>query len=217
MNRDLELQQEIRDELDFEPSLNADEIGISVADGVVTLAGLVGSYAEKVAAEKAVKRVRGVKAVAMDLEVRLPSSMRHTDTDIAKAAMAMLEWNANVPKGGVKVKVDDGWVTLEGELGWDYERQAATTAVRYLSGVRGVTNLIVVKPKVSTQQIKERIVGAFRRSADLDAETVRVEAVDGKVTLFGKVHSWAERTEAERVAWAATGVSLVDNRITVAA
>jgi osmotically-inducible protein OsmY len=115
------------------------------------------------------------------------------------------------------VRVEDGWVTLEGQLDWEYERQAAASAVRYLSGVRGVTNLTLVKPKVATQQIKERIVGAFRRSADLDANTVRVEAVDGRVTLFGKVHSWSERSEAERVAWAAQGVSQVDNRITVTA
>ena len=217
MDKDTELQQTILEELDYEPSINADEIGVSVKDGVVTLSGLVGSYAEKVTAESAVKRIQGVKAVAIDLEVRIPSSTRHTDTDIAKAASTALDWSTLVPKGRVKVKVEDGWVTLDGEVGWDFERQAAARAVRSLSGVRGVSNLIVVKPKIGTQQIKERIVGAFRRSADLDAKTVRVEALGGKVTLFGNVRSWTERSEAERVAWAAPGVSQVENRITVAA
>jgi osmotically-inducible protein OsmY len=216
MDKDTQLQREILDELDYEPSLNADEIGVSVKDGVVTLSGLVGSYAEKVSAETAVKRIHGVKAVAVELEVRLPSSIRHTDTDIAKAASTALDWSTLVPKGEVTVKVENGWVTLEGQVGWDFERQAAARAVRSLSGVRGVSNLIVLKPRVGTQQIKERIVGAFRRNADLDAKTVRVEAADGKVTLFGNVHSWTERTEAERVAWAAPGVSQVENRITVA-
>jgi osmotically-inducible protein OsmY len=217
MDKDTRLQQAILEELEYEPSINADEIGVSVKDGVVTLSGLVGSYAEKVTAESAVKRIQGVKAVAIDIEVRIPSSTRHTDTDIAKAATTALDWNTLVPKGRIKVKVEDGWVTLDGQLGWDFERQAAARAVRSLSGVRGVSNLIILKPRVGTQQIKERIVGAFRRSADLDAKTVQVEALGGKVTLFGKVHSWAERSEAERVAWAAPGVSQVENRITVAA
>jgi osmotically-inducible protein OsmY len=217
MERELELQRDVLDELAYEPSLDADEIGVSARDGVVTLSGQLDSYAAKIAAEDAAKRVRGVKAVALDLEVRIPSAMKHTDTDIARAAILALEWNATVPRDRVTLRVEDGWVTLEGQLDWDYQRQAAASAVRYLSGVRGVTNLILVKPKIATQQIKERIVGAFRRSADLDANTVRVEAVDGKVTLFGKVHSWSERSEAERAAWAAQGVSQVDNRITVTA
>jgi len=217
MDKNQDLQRAILDELEYEPSINADEIGVSVRDGVVTLSGLVGSYAEKVAAETAVKRVQGVKAVALDLEVRIPSLFKHTDTDIAKAASTALDWNTLVPKGRVKVKVEDGWVTLEGLLGWDFERQAAARAVRSLNGVRGVSNLIVLKPQVGTKQIQERIVGAFRRNADLDSKTVSVEAVDGKVTLFGNVRSWTERREAERVAWAAPGVSEVENRIIVAA
>jgi osmotically-inducible protein OsmY len=217
MNKDMKLQREVLDELEFEPSVNAAGIGVAVVDGVVTLTGMVDSYAEKVVAEKAAKRVRGVKAVAEEIEVRVPSSMHHTDTDIARAAIVAMEWNTMIPKDKVKVKVEDGWVTLEGSVSWDYQRDAAATAVRYLTGVRGVINLLVVKPQVATQQIKERIVGAFRRSAELDAKTVRVEALDSKVTLTGTVHSWTERSEAERVAWAAPGVALVENRITVAA
>jgi osmotically-inducible protein OsmY len=217
MTRDLELQREILDELEYEPSINADEIGVAVEDGIATLSGLVGSFAEKVTAEKAAKRVQGVKAVAVDIEVRLPMSMKRTDTDIAKAAISALEWNVSVPKDRVKVKVDDGWVTLEGDVSWNFEREAAAVAVRNLSGVRGVRNQVVVKPKVATKHIADRILGAFRRSAELDAKAVHVDAKDSKVTLTGSVHSWNERMEAERVAWAAPGVAQVENRITVVA
>jgi osmotically-inducible protein OsmY len=217
MKNNLELQREVLDELEFEPSIEAADIGVAVKDGVVTLSGFVGTFAEKVAAERAAKRVSGVKAVAMDIEVRILSSTRRSDTDIAKAALLALEWNAVVPKDKIKIKVEDCWITLEGEVPWDYQRNAAARAVRYLSGVRGVTNLVTIKPKVATQQIQDRILGAFRRSAELDAKTIRVDALDGRVTLSGSVHSWTERSEAERVAWAAPGVALVDNKITVAA
>jgi osmotically-inducible protein OsmY len=217
MKRDSELQREILDELEYEPSIDADEIGVAVKDGIVTLSGLVESYSEKLTAEKAAKRVQGVKAVALDIEVRIPSSLKRSDTDIAKAAIAALELNTTVPNDRVRVRVENGWINLEGELSWDYERQAAANAVRYLSGVCGVSNLIVVKPKVATKPIQDRILGAFRRSAEIDAKAVHVDASDSKVTLTGRVHSWSERMEAERVAWSAPGVGQVDNRITVAA
>lgn len=217
MNKGMELQRMVLNELEYEPSVNAAEIGVAVTDGVVTLSGRVGTYTEKLAAEQAAKRVHGVKAVADEIEVKVASSMIRTDTDIARAALTALEWNTMVLKDRVTVKVDGGWVTLDGELPWAYQRDAAARAVRCLTGVRGVTNLIALKPRVPTQHIKQRIVGAFRRSADLDAKTIRVEALAGKVTLSGTVHSWTERREAERVAWAAPGVAQVENLIAVAA
>jgi osmotically-inducible protein OsmY len=217
MANDLALRQEILDELEFEPSVDAAQIGVAVKDGVVTLSGRVDTYAEKLAAEKAAKRVRGVKAVAEDIEVRVPSGLMRSDTEIAAAAVGALEWSTVIPHDRVRVKVENGWVTLEGELPWAYQRDSADRAVRFLSGVRGVTNLVTVKPQVATREIKDRILSAFRRSAELDAGTVRVDAIGGKVTLAGNVHSWNERTEAERVAWAAAGVAQVENRITVSA
>ncbi len=215
MEKDLDLQRAVLDELEFEPSIDAAEIGVTAKDGVVTLSGFVDTFAEKLAAEKAAKRVIGVNAVAMDIEVKIPSSLKRSDGEIAKAALSALEWNTMIPKGRVKVKVEEAWVTLEGELPWEYQRDAAARSVRLMSGVRGVTNLITVKPKVATQQIKDRILGAFTRSAELDARTIRVDASDSKVTLTGHVHSWTERGEAERVAWAAPGVAQVENLISV--
>lgn len=212
---DMEIRQAILDELEFEPSVEAAGIGVAVKGGVVTLSGFVDNYAEKIAAEVAAKRVLGVQAVAMDIEVKVPHPAKHSDTEIARAALRALEWNTMVPSTGLKVKVEEGWVTLYGELSWEYQRDAAGRAVRVLSGVRGVTNLITVKPQVATEKIRERILAAFTRSAALDAEAIRVEATDGKVTLSGRVHSWNERSEAERTAWAAQGVAQVDNRIQV--
>lgn len=215
MSRDFELQRAVLDEVDFEPTVNAAEIGVAVSDGVVTLTGFVDSYAEKLAAERAAKRVHGVKAVAEEIEVRLPLSMKRSDTDIASAALASLAWNTMLPEDQIQVKVEDGWVTLEGELPWAFQRNAAIDAVRVLPGVRGVSNFIAVKPNVATQEIRNRILGAFRRSAELDAEQITVETADGQVTLSGKVQSWTERDEAGRVAWAAPGVLRVENKISV--
>jgi osmotically-inducible protein OsmY len=217
MYGDLDLQREVLDELDYEPSVNAAAIGVTVSDGVVTLTGHVQSFAEKLAAERAVKRVHGVKGVAVELDVKVPFALQRDDGDLARAALDALKWNSSVPKDRVKVKVEDGWVTLEGDLQWEYQREAAARAVRFLEGVRGVTNLIALRPAVATAEIKERITSAFRRSAELDAQGIAIEAHDGTVKLTGTVHSWSERSEAERIAWAATGVSLVDNAITVAA
>jgi osmotically-inducible protein OsmY len=210
-----ELKQHVERSLDWEPSVDAGDIGVSVIEGVVTLRGNVGSYAEKSTAERVALRVYGVKAVANDLNVRLTLGRERTDTDIAQAAVAALKWNTFVPTDRVAVAVTDGWMTLKGTLDWQYQKDAAVRAVRDLTGVKGVANELVVKAHVSTTDVQAKIEAAFRRSAEIDARRVRVTAQDGKVVLTGNVRSWAERQEAERAAWAAPGVTQIDDRLTI--
>ena len=216
MKDDKELQRDVLDELQWEPSVDAAEIGVTARDGVVTLTGGVPNYHEKVMAERVAKRIHGVKAVANDIEVRLRGAGERTDTDIAQSALDALKWKSYVPGDRLKVTVSKGWVSLGGEVDWHYQKEAAETAVRPLLGVRGVINQIAVKPRASSAEVKSRIEAAFKRSAEMDAKKVRVETHDGKVTLRGDVRSWAERQEAERTAWAAPGVSAVENHIVVA-
>jgi osmotically-inducible protein OsmY len=216
MKKDTDLRRDVLDELEWEPSIDAAEIGAMAHNGVVTLSGSVKSYAEKLAAQRATERVSGVKAIANDIDVRLPGAHERTDTDIAEAAASALRWKTLVPTERVKVAVTKGWVTLEGEASWQYQKDAAFDAVHHLVGVRGVTNLITVKPRASATEVKSRIESAFRRSAELDAQKVQVETRDGKVILRGNVHSWSERQEAARTAWAAPGVTEVENLITIA-
>jgi osmotically-inducible protein OsmY len=214
---DLELKKAIESELSWEPSINAAEIGVAVKDGIVTLSGRVESYWQKVAAEHAAERVAGVKAVANDLEVRLPGMSERTDEDIARAAINALEWSVLVPPARVKVKVSKGWVTLEGTVDWQFQKSAAEKAVRKLIGVKGVSDFIEVKPRVSKTEVKVAIEDALKRSAELDATQIKVETEGDKVILRGKVHSWFEREEAERAAWRAPGVRTVEDQIEIAA
>jgi len=214
---DLELKKSVESELNFEPSINAAEIGVAVKNGVVTLSGRVPSYWEKVSAERAAARVSGVKAVANELEVRLPGSSERTDEDIAQAAVDTLRWSVLVPQDRIKVKVSKGWITLEGNVDWQYQKSAAEKAVRKLYGVLGVSNLIEVKPQVSKAEVKTAIEAALKRLAEVDANRIRVDTEDGKVVLSGSVRSWFEREEAERAAWAAPGVRSVEDRIAIAA
>ena len=212
---DKELNQHVQSALDWEPSLDASDIGVSVDQGVATLRGNVGSYVEKITAERVALRVYGVKAVANDLAVHLASVYERTDTEVAQAVVAALKWNTMVPNERVSVTVTNGWIALNGTLDWQYQKDAAARAVRDLTAVKGVTNNITVQPRVKTMDVRDKIDAAFRRSAEIDARRVNVTAQDGKVILSGNVHSWAERQEAERAAWAAPGVTQVEDRLAV--
>lgn len=218
MSNSTNLQHRVQEELEWEPSLDASDIGVAATQpGVVTLTGTVASYAEKVTAERAAKRVAGVRAVANDIEVRLLGSLKRNDTEIAQAVLRALEWDIAVPHEKIKVRVDDAWVSLEGEVSLQFQRAAAENAVRRLMGVRGVSNLIrlQVSPAVKPAEVKNRIEAALRRSAEIDARGIRVEAEDSTVILRGNVRSWAERDEAERAVWGAPGVSAVKDELIV--
>jgi osmotically-inducible protein OsmY len=215
MKSDSELKRDVENELTWEPSVNEAHIGVTVKDGIVTLTGHVPSFAEKYGAEKSAKRVYGVKAVADELDVKLAGSAKRTDEDIAQACVSALKESYSVPHEKVKVVVNSGWVTLEVEVEWQFQRVAAMDAVRYLTGVTGVSNGMTIKARVSPKDVKDKIKAAFHRSAEIDARRVEIEARDGKVILHGSVRSWAEREEAQQAAWAAPGVTAVENEIMV--
>lgn len=212
---DKDLKRHIEDALNWEPSFDAADIGVSVDNGVVTLRGDVASYPAKAIAERVTLGVYGVKAVANDLNVRLAGEYQRTDSDIAQAAVNALQWNTVVPANRVAVVVSNGWMTLKGNVDWQYQKDAAARVVRDLTGVRGISNNITVQPHVRTVDVQDKIEAAFKRSAEIDARRISVTAQDGKVVLTGNVHSWAERQQAERAAWAAPGVTQVDDRLAI--
>lgn len=212
---DSEIQRDVMDELKWDPSLKNEDVAVAVRNGVVTLAGFVSSYANKWHAERVASRVKGVKAVANDLEVKLPATSQRPDPDIARAAVEALRWNVLVPNDRVKVTVEDGWVTLEGDVDWNFQREEAERAVRKLTGVKGVTNLITVREQPAPSDIKKQIKEALERGAEFDAERINIEVEGHKVILTGTVRSFAERRDAERAALNAPGVTQVENRLTV--
>lgn len=212
---DKDLKQHVENALDWEPSVEAKDVGVSVDEGVVTLRGTVPSYAEKLMAERVALRVYGTKAVANDLTVHVASTYQRTDTEIAQAAVSALKWHTVVPDDHVTVTVKDGWISLAGTLDWQYQKDAAARAVRDLTGVKGLTNNIRLLPHVQATDVRAKIEAAFTRSAEIDARRVSVTTQDGTVVLAGSVRSWAERQQAEHAAWAAPGVRYVDDRITV--
>lgn len=209
------LRQDVIDELEFEPSLDAANIGVAVHNGVVTLTGHVGSYSEKNAAERAAQRVKGVRAIAEEIEVRFAGHAMTNDDEIAARALSIIAWDARIPGDAVKVKVQRGWVTLSGTLPWHFQRVAAESAVRRLSGVTGVINDIAVRSPIrpKPQDVRDKIVSALKRNAELEGGAIRVSVDDDKVTLEGKVSAWSERGVAERAAWSVPGVSRVDDRL----
>lgn len=215
MKTDTQLQQDVLAELKWEPSINATLIGVEVKEGVVTLSGHVTSFAEKWGAEKAVQRVTGVKALAIEVEVALPGSSKRLDADIARSAENVLQWITYLPKDQVKVMVEGGWITLTGDVEWEYQRQEAARAVRHLMGVSGVSDQIVIKPKLSSSNIKFEIEAALKRRAQTDGNSIQVEVNGDHVTLEGSVQSWSERELAKSSAWGTPGVRNVIDNMTV--
>ena len=216
MKTNLQLQRDVLEELEYDPSVDAAEIGVIAKDGIVTLTGKVKTYAEKSSAARAAERVSGVKGVADEVEVQLPDIFHRTDEDIARAAVNALEWDVMVPAERIKVMVERGYVTLEGTVDYKYQEIASVAAIRNLAGVKGITDLIKVKAVATPSGVKGRIEHALRRAAELDAKNIKVDVNDSKVTLHGTVHSWAERSEVERAAWSAPGVTQVEDDLTVA-
>ena len=215
MRSDIDIKRDVEAELRWNPDIDATDIAVAVKNGVVTLSGFVRSYAQKFEAEQTAKRVNGVAAVANDIEVRLPLFNQRPDPEIARDAVEEIQKNLPYSSDHIRVVVRDGWVTLEGSVEWNYQRERAEQVVRRVRGVKGVTNLIELQPRVPPVEVKHKIEEAFRRSAELDANRVTVETEGGTVTLRGTVRSWAERQEAERVAWATPGVVRVNNLITI--
>jgi osmotically-inducible protein OsmY len=215
MKTDIEIQKDVIEQLKWEPFLNASQIGVSVKNGIVTLSGQVDAYSKKTLAEKATKKVSGVKAIAEDIQVGISPAYRKTDTEIAEAVVNALKWHTMIPEDKIKVSVEDGNVRLEGEVEWEYQRSQAKSAIENLTGVRFVTNLVSVKPKITPYEVQQKINSAFQRSANIDAAKVSVEVVGSKVILRGDVRSFAEKEDAENAAWSAPGVITVESKLVI--
>jgi osmotically-inducible protein OsmY len=215
MKSDNEIQKDVIEQLKWEPFLNASQIGVSVKNGIVTLSGQVDTYSKKVLAEKTTKKVAGVKAIAEDIMVGISPSYKKTDTEIAEAVVNALKWHTMIPEDKVKVSVEDGNVKLEGEVEWEYQRNQAKTAIENLIGVRFVTNLVAVKPKVTPYELQLKINASFLRSANIDAGKISADVSGSKVTLRGKVRSFAEREDAENAVWSAPGITTVENKLVI--
>jgi VCBS repeat-containing protein len=215
MKSDVQIQQDVMEELKWEPFLNASDIGVSVKNGIVTLSGQVDAYSKKIAAEKSAKNVTGVKAIAEDIQIGVSPTHDKTDTEIAEAVLNALKWHTAVQDEKIKIKVEDGNVRLDGEVEWEYQRSNAKTAIENLSGVKSVINFITVKAKVLAADVKEKIMDAFHRSATIDAACIKPEITGNKVTLLGKVRSVSEKEDAESAAWNAPGVTTVENKLLV--
>jgi len=215
MKTDSQIQKDVMAQLNWEPILNASEIGVGVKEGIVTLSGIVDTYTKKIVAEKAAKKVSGVKAVALDIQVGVSLAFKKTDSEIAAMVIDALRLHTAVQEDRIKIKVEDGVVTLEGEVEWEYQRKAAVNAIENLPGVRNVLNYITVKPKVVASDIEKKINAAFHRSATIDAEKITVETIGSKVILKGTVRSMAEKEDAEDAVWAAPGAMTVENKLYV--
>jgi len=215
MKTDSQLQRDVGEELKWEPQVTASQIGVEVKDGVVTLSGEVSSFSEKWNAERAAQRVSGVNALAVDLKVKISGLGARTDADIARSAENVLEWSTSVPDGAIKVMVEKGFITLTGEVDWQYQRLAATDSVRFLSGVTGVSDQIAIRPSLKVSAVKSDIDNALKRAAIADAKKIHVEIHGADVTLTGKVQNWAERETATTSAWRTPGVQSVIDKMTV--
>ncbi len=212
---DSALRQDILDELEFEPSIDANDIGVAVEDGVVTLSGHVPNFSQRQVVERVVARVKGVRGIAQEIEVRFLGGPGTSDDEIAKRVLDTLKWSTLVPDGKVQVKVQDGHVTLSGKLEWNYQKTGAADAVRDLKGVTGITNLIELSPRPSSIDVKKRIEEALRRSAEVEGKHIQVDVAGNKVILRGNVKAWNERSVVEQAAWATPGVHTVDDRLTI--
>jgi osmotically-inducible protein OsmY len=215
MKTDSQIQQDVMDQLKWEPFLNASQIGVTVKNGIVTLSGQVDSYAIKVAAENAAKKIAGVKAIAEDIQIGVSPTYKRSDADIAEAVLNALKWHSGVQEDKIKIKVEDGYVRLEGEVEWEYQRNSARTAIENLTGVRSVINLITIKSKITPSDVKQKMSSAFSRSAIMDAGKISAEIISSRIILSGEVRSFAEKEDAENAAWSAPGITSVENRIKI--
>jgi len=215
MKSDTQLRKDVIAELNWDPAVAADAVGVAVKDGVVTLSGHLGTYIEKAAVQRALRRVAGVKAIALELDVRLAPDHHRSDTDIATAAQTVLRANASVPAGRIRLIVDKGWITMQGDVDWDYQRRSAEHALRPLAGVVGINNEVEIKTPVASSNVERGIREALARQAEREAKHIEIQVDGSTVRLRGRVHSWQERDAAQGAAWSAPGVRTVLNELMI--